>query len=486
MISNHAGSADESFLRFREMLIRSYGEAVYKSWFEDLMLDDAGVDAVTLSTASDLKRDRLDQQFKPALIRVWSENVYPIRKINIVKRAMQVQSARVSALAPPAAGAAKLGVIKNGFAGANGHAVNGQGANPDEARLLRVDEITTPLDARQTFDSFAVGKSNEVAVAAANQIFVEGAPREILYLFGPSGVGKSHLLQAAGNAWMQRHPLSRVAYLTHDKIQKGCVGALRSQSTMSFQRDLLSNDLVMIDDIHMLAGKTGTLGELLVLINALVGAGRQIIIAGESAPSALAAAGVNERLADRLAGGLAVRLLPANDELRLEVLKKHRDAADLACTITDETLALIARLFASSMRECLGAFKQLALVFQRQPITVGPNEAIATLKDRLGDRRRQATLEEALFASAHAFGITPEEIRGRAQPQRIVRARHAFVYVARTSLAESFPRIGRAVGRDHTTAISSMRRAEALIVRDKVFQDAVANIKLAIGADISL
>ena len=278
MISNHAGSADERFLRFREMLIKSYGQAVYKSWFEDLMLDDAGVDAVTLSTASDLKRDRLDQQFKPALIRVWSENVYPIRKINIVKRAMQAQSARVSALAPSAAGAAKLGVIRNGFAGANGHAVNGhgvngQGGNPDEARLLRVDEISTPLDARQTFDSFAVGKSNEVAVAAAHQIFVEGAPREILYLFGPSGVGKSHLLQAAGNAFMQRHPLSRVVYLTHDKIQKGCVGALRSQSTMSFQRDLLSNDLVMIDDIHMLAGKAGTLGELLVLINALVGAG---------------------------------------------------------------------------------------------------------------------------------------------------------------------------------------------------------------------
>jgi chromosomal replication initiator protein len=135
------------------------------------------------------------------------------------------------------------------------------------------------------------------------------------------------------------------------------------------------------------------------------------------------------------------------------------------------------------MRECVGAFKQLALVYRRQAITVGPNEAIASLKDRLGDRRRQATLEEALFASAQAFGISPEEIRGRAQPQRIVRARHAFVYLARTVLAESFPRIGRALGRDHTTAISSMRRAEALIVRDKAFQEAVAAIKLAIGAD---
>jgi chromosomal replication initiator protein len=476
MISNLAGSADESFSRFREMLIRNYGEAVYKSWFDDLMLDEAGDDAVTLSTASDLKRDRLDQQFKPALIRVWSETAYPIRRINIVKRAMQAQSARINALAP--AGAARLGAIKNGFAPANGHA-----AAADEARLLRVDEILTPLDPRLTFESFAVGKSNEVAVAAAHQVFNDGAPREILYLFGPSGVGKSHLMQAVGNAWIARHPASRVVYLTHDKIQKGCVGALRSQSTMSFQRDLLSYDLVIIDDIHMLAGKAGTLGELLVLINALVGAGKQIIIAGEAAPAGLAAAGVNERLADRLAGGLAVRVLPADDALRLDVLKKHRDAADLECEITDEALALLARLFSSSMRECVGAFKQLALVYRRQAITVGPNEAIASLKDRLGDRRRQATLEEALFASAQAFGISPEEIRGRAQPQRIVRARHAFVYLARTVLAESFPRIGRALGRDHTTAISSMRRAEALIVRDKAFQEAVAAIKLAIGAD---
>jgi len=106
------------------------------------------------------------------------------------------------------------------------------------------------------------------------------------------------------------------------------------------------------------------------------------------------------------------------------------------------------------------------------------------LQARLGDRKRKATLEEALAAAAAAFGLTPEEIGGRAQPQRIARASHAFVYVARTVLAESYPRIARVLGRDHTTAMSSQNRAEALIVRDKAFKAGVDAIRASIGAEI--
>lgn len=495
MAKNDAGSAEENFTLFRETLIKRYGSAVYRSWFSDLELDNAGADAVTLSTESDLRRDRLDQQFKPGLLRAWCEDVYPIRRLSFVKRdGLSAHAAKISALAPTASMPSSMNGRDHGETARPRVAlIGGVGARTEARSAPRaerweptLEEIATPLDSRLTFDSFAVDETNEVAFAAARQIFLKDAPRDILYIFGPSGVGKSHILQACGNEWMRRYPGGRCAYLTHNNVQNGCVGAILSNSTMNLQRDFLSNDLVMIDDIHLLAGKRRTLDEVLNLMNAIASAGRQLIVAGELPPTALASAGVNDRLADRLAGGLAVRVAPGGEKLRREVLAKHRAAADIRCTISDEALDIVARLFSSSMRECIGAFKQLALVYRDQPLTVGPTEAMAALQARLGDRKRKVSLEEMLTIAAEAFGISPEEIRGRAQPQRIARARHAFVFVARTALAESFPRIGRVLGRDHTTVISSLRRAEALIVRDKIFMAGVAAIRVAIGLDIGV
>lgn len=483
MSINDANSARENFALFRETLIKRYGQAIYRSWFSDLLLDDVRDDAVTLSTESDLRRDRLDQQFKLGLLRAWSEDIFPIRRLHFIKReALSASAAKVSAMAPLLKNASDPMPARIGL-GASAQA-NARSAGGRQDRWApTIEEIATPLDNRMTFDALAVDDTNGVAFAAARQIFVEDAPRDIFYVFGPSGVGKSHLLQACGNEWMRRRPGGRCAYLTHNNIQNGCVGALLSNSTMNLQRDFLANDLVMIDDIHLLAGKRRTLDEVLNLINAIVSAGRQLIVAGELAPSALAKAGVNERLADRLAGGLAARVAPGGEKLRREVLAKHREGADLRCVVTDEALDLVARAFSSSMRECIGAFKQLVLVYKDRSGEIGPAEAMAALQARLGDRRRKATLAEALAAAAVAFGISPEEIGGRAQPQRIARARHAFVYVARTILAESYPRIARVLGRDHTTAMSSQNRAEALIVRDKAFKAGVDAIKVAIGAE---
>jgi chromosomal replication initiator protein len=485
MNNDNAERAAETLSLFRETLRRNYGDATFKTWFSDLMIDEASGDCVVISTESDLRRDRLDQQYKHGLMSAVKEIYTDVSRLLIVKRqALREYSARVNALAPsvPERGepAKPLGVIKGGFE-APAPAPAKKGARDFGAPDLK--DLATRIDARQTFDAFAVDASNEVAVAAVRQIFDERAPRELLYIYGPQGVGKSHLMQSAGNEWMRLHPDSRCLYLTHNNVQNGCVQALMSSSTMALQRDILSNDLVMIDDIHLLAGKQKTMREVVNLITAITSAGRQLIVAGELAPGALEKAEILGRLADRLAGGLAVGIAPSDEALRRAVLIKTRDSSDLRCTITDEAIDLVARLFSSSMRECIGAYKQLALVFKDQPEVIGPAEALAALKTRLGARKRTATLDEALSAAAAAFGISMEEMKGRTQPQRIARARHAFVYVARTSMYESYPRIGRALGRDHTTAMSSMERAEALISRDKDFAARVQSIRVEIGAE---
>lgn len=482
MTNDNAERAAEKLSLFRETLRLNYGEATFKTWFSDLMIDEAAGDCVVISTESDLRRDRLDQQYKHGLLGAVRVVYSDASRLLIVKRqALRDNSARVNALAPPASERAPaglpLGVIKGGFDASAPKKAAGDFAAPD------LKELATRIDPRQTFDAFAVDATNEVAVAAARQIFDENAPRELLYLYGPQGVGKSHLMQSAGNEWLRRHPGSRCLYLTHNNVQNGCVQALMSSSTMALQRDILSNDLVMIDDIHLLAGKQKTMREVVNLMTAITSAGRQLIVAGELAPGALEKAEIIGRLADRLAGGLAVGIAPSGEALRRAVLAKTRDGSDLRCTITDEAIDLVARMFSSSMRECIGAFKQLVLMFKDQAVVIGPAEALSALKTRLGARKRPATLDEALAAAAAAFGLTVEEIKGRTQPQRIARGRHAFVYVARTSMSESYPRIGRALGRDHTTAMSSMQRAEALISRDKQFAAGVQAIRIEIGAE---
>lgn len=483
----NAIEAGDRLSLFHETLRRNFGEPTFRAWFSDLLIDEAGDDAVVLSTESDLRRDRIDQQFKLELMQLWCDNIYKIKRLLIVKRpALMKSAARIAALAPAAAPGKPYGGVRNAFEKAPAKADNATPKwNGTEITPPKIEEIATRLDARMTFEAFAVDGTNELAVQAVQQIFDGSAPRDLLYIHGVPGVGKSHLLQAAGNAWMQRYPEGRCLYLTHNNVQKGCVAALLSpNATLSLQRDMLANDLILIDDVHLLGGKTKTMGELVNLITALRSAGRQVIVAGEHAPAGLEKEDVSSRLADRLAEGLAVGIEKGGEPLRRAVLRKNRDGADLRCTVTDEALDLIARLFSSSMRECIGAFKQLALVFRDQAVTVGPADALSALKTRLGDRKRSATLDEALVAAAAAFGITLDEIKGKTQPQRIVRARHAFVYVARTSLSESYPRIGRTLGRDHTTAMSSMDRAEALIVRDAAFANAVQRIRIEIGADL--
>ncbi len=487
MTDDNAERANEKLSLFRETLRRNYGDAAYNTWFFDVMIVDASGDCVVLSTESELRRDRLDQQYKHGLMSAAREVFNDVSRLLIVKRqALKENSARVKALAPAvgetvandAVAPRRLGVIAGGFDKRPEKKVRAGFSAPN------LQDLATRLDPRMTFDTFAVDSSNEVAVAAVRQIFDETAPRELIYVHGPQGVGKSHTIQAAGNEWMRRYPQGRCLYLTHNNIQNGCVQALMSSTTMELQRDILSNDLVMIDDIHLLADKQKTMREVVNLITAITSAGRQLIVGGEPAPAALEEAGILSRLAGRLAGGLAVGISPGGEALRRAVLTKTRDGADLRCTITDEAIDLVARLFSSSMRECIGAYKQLALVFKEKPVTVGAAEALVTLQSRFGERKKISTLEEALAAAARAFGITLEEIKGRTQPQRIVRARHAFVYVARTSMSESYPRIGRALGRDHTTAMSSMQRAEALISRDKQFAAAVQSIRVEIGAEL--
>ena len=458
----------EAFNRYLSALRGRVGDAKYKSWFLDLGLAEKTKDCVTLSTGSEAKRDMLDHRFLPILADTWRQTVGPVSRVRLTvrKKALSEQAARINAREEQR--------TRKGYdASASALAVK-------ETGLCDFKEISARLDPRRSFETFAVGDSNRIAWAAAQQALAKSGPRELIYFYGQSGVGKTHLLHAICLKWGDAETAGPCAYITYRNMINACVKAALSNSTAALHKALLDNEMLAFDDIHFLEGKDRTQEELLVAIDAALDSGKQVVMAGELPPAKLAEAGVNKRLADRLAGGLCAPIHEADEALRLEILKKRVQGSDAKCRIADNVLEFIARTFTQSTRETIGALNQLFLMYGRDEISVDLDEAKAILKSRLEDRRKVATLDDAIAAGAEAFGLKLEDMTARAQPQRIVRARHAFVWCAREILKESFPRIGKALKRDHTTVMSSYRRAQALLERDKAFQDGVRRIREAI------
>lgn len=471
---------DKEFAAFREALVLRFGGSAFASWMDDLRVESRTPESVTLSTESKFKRDMLSQRFIIAMHDAWNEAVGPVRRLNIIAREkLSASAAKVDALMPKFIGLNPAPQGERKTQAAPRPTENGA-LGADASKTPGLADLISPLDERSTFERFAIDNSNRLAYAAARQVFSASAAREIIYIYGPSGVGKTHLLHAIGNEWRAAHGQG-CAYLTYANLQTGCVSAIFSNGMLALHKDLLAQDVVLIDDVHLLASAVRTQTEILNLVNSSLAAGRRLVIAGEVAPHKLVERGVNERLADRLSGGLCVTMAQAGERLRLDVLKKRRETTPGLGIITDEALAYIARKFSQSMREAIGALNHLALAHGEQNIEVGLDLAAETLQLHLADRRKSATLEDCLAAAADAFGVEVADLKGRGQRQSIVRVRHAFVYVAREVLRESFPRIAAVLGRDHSTVMNGYQRALALLARDQRFRDGVAAIKAALG-----
>lgn len=463
----------EIFKRYHAALRSRVGDAKYKSWFVDLGLAELSEDCVILSTASEAKRDMLDHRFFPVLKDTWRREVGPFRNMRLtVLKNLSAHAAKVDAQEERRANGA-------GYAARSSSAASVQ-IGKDGKKEASFEGLATPLDPRRTFDAFAVASSNRIAWAAAHEALSEGRPKELIYFYGPSGVGKTHLLQAIAHEWVKNSARGAAGYVTYNNLVNACVSAVWANSTQALHGALLAHDYIAFDDIHFLTGKNRTQEELLIVIDAALDSGKQVVIAGELPPSKLAEAGIHQRIADRLAGGICAPIHPGDEALRLEVLKKRLEHTSAKCSVSDETLAFIARTFSQSTRETIGALNQLLLMFSGEDMVVDLDEAKSILKSRLEDRKRISTIDDAIAAGAEAFGLKLEDMTGRAQPQRIVRARHAVVWCARDVLKESFPRIGKALKRDHTTVMSSYRRAQALLERDKAFQDGVKRIREAL------
>ncbi len=299
-----------------------------------------------------------------------------------------------------------------------------------------------------------------------------------LYLHAPVGLGKTHLLQAVAWAGVNRN--RRIVYLTAERFMYGFVAALKSHAAIAFKDALRSIDTLLIDDLQFLTGKNMQ-QEFCHTLNALMDAGRQVIVAADRPPSELDA--LDDRVRSRLAGGLVVELAPLEEDLRLQILKAR--AAALAeqhqgFSVPAQVLELLARNVSQSGRDLDGALNKL-LACNRltgEPVTLDMAETAIRDLVRPTDPKR-VRVEDILRVVAKHYNVTRADILSQRRTANVVKPRQVAMYLAKSlSALRSLPEIGRRFGgRDHTTVLHAVRKIDGLIASDRALADEIETLK---------
>ena len=471
-------SIAEAWERVRRRLRAELGEDVFSSWFARVEIG-AIVDGVAYLTVP------------TRFLKSWLEAHYAERlRVNcmaelpglngIVLSVRQV--ARETAPAVVRETAAPLRLRSASAAPAASPVaqkpVETQAGSTLEADL--VDACGTLLDRRMSFASFIVGKSNQLAFAAAERIAAAPAgqmPYNPLYIHAGVGLGKTHLLQAVAQE-ARRHG-KRVAYFTADRFMYGFVAALKAQTALAFKEKLRGIDLLVVDDVQFIQGRS-IQQEFGHTINALIDAGKQIVVAGDRLANDLEA--LDERIRSRLGGGLVVEVGDLDEELRGKIIGARLAALQATHAnfhVNADVVSYVARVVATNGRDLDGAANRLLAhaTLSGQPVTLETAEA--AIRDLVRTREpRRVKIEEIQKLVASRYNVSRADILSERRTAAVVKPRQIAMYLAKALTPRSLPEIGRRFGgRDHTTVLHAVRKIEKAISEDRSLHDEVDLLK---------
>ncbi len=328
------------------------------------------------------------------------------------------------------------------------------------------------LDQRFTFEAFVVGKPNEFAHACARRVAEHPASQGFnpLFLYGGVGLGKTHLMHAIAWELARRAHAASVAYMSAEKFMYRFIAAIRSQATMEFKDQLRSVDVLMIDDLQFLIGKDNTQEEFFHTFNALVDAGKQIVVSADKSPSDLS--GLEDRLRTRLGCGMVADLHATTFELRISILQSKAARARVA--VPYRVMEFLAHKITTNVRELEGALNRLiahANLFDR-PVTLEATEEV--LHDILRAHARRVSIEEIQRKVAEHWNIRMNDMSSARRARAVARPRQVAMFLAKQLTSRSLPEIGRRFGnRDHTTVMHAVKTVSELMARDAGFAEDV-------------
>jgi len=344
---------------------------------------------------------------------------------------------------------------------------------------------SSALDPRFTFDSFVVGKPNELAHAAARRV-AESAEVTFnpLFLYGGVGLGKTHLMHAIAWELSQRHQGRRVLYLSAEQFMYRFVQALRYRDTISFKQQFRSVDVLMVDDVQFIAGKDSTQEEFFHTFNALIDQSKQIVISADRSPNEID--GLEERIRSRLQWGLVVDIHPTDYELRLGILHAKAETVALqnpGLVLDAKVLEFLAHRISSNVRVLEGALTRLVAFATLVGRPIDLDMAQECLADILRASDRKVTVDEIIRKCCQHYNIRMTDMLSPRRARAVARPRQIAMYLAKMLTQKSLPDIGRKFGgRDHTTVLHAVRKIEQLCETDSALAEDIELLRRMLEA----
>lgn len=333
----------------------------------------------------------------------------------------------------------------------------------------------TPLNKKYTFDLFVNGSSNQFACAAATAVSENPAEKyNPLFIYGGVGLGKSHLLNAIGHSVLRNNPSSVVCYCSAEKFMFEMVNALQKGKMDNFRDRFRNVDVLLIDDIQFISGKTGTQEEFFHTFNNLYENHKQIVISSDKFPRQIT--GLEERLRSRFEWGLIADILPPDIETKIAILRKK---AEINCiTIPDDVVLFLAESDTKNIRELEGMLIRLGAYSSMKSIPITLEMARENLKNILGDRHKEITVELIQKTVSDFFDIKLSELKSEKRLKNLVYARQIAIWLCRDMTKASYPDIGlRFGGKDHSTVIYAAKKIDAAIKNDSSLLRSIEDIK---------
>jgi len=343
--------------------------------------------------------------------------------------------------------------------------------------------INAQLSERYTFDNFVIGKSNELAAAATAA--VSQAPGKVynpLFLYGDTGLGKTHLMQAVAHDVLRRHPETRITFIGTEQFTNEMIGSIQTRTTQEFRRRYRETDLLLVDDVQFLKGKEATQEEFFHTFNALYEAGRQIILTSDRPPSEIP--GLEARLVSRFQWGMVADIELPDLEHRIAILRNKALIDHLEMTIPEDVIRFIAEHVRSSVRELEGSIIKLLAYASLKHREVTVDVAREALRDKLrpgesgGPTPNGLNTHTIQHIVAKEWGVTPEGLRSKTRTKALTAPRQVAMYLMRELLGLQLVEIGAAFGgRDHSTVIHSLERVNSSLKEEPSFAQRVGKLR---------
>lgn len=336
------------------------------------------------------------------------------------------------------------------------------------------------LQKQYTFDSFVIGPSNRSAYAAALYAVNNPAISNPIFLYSNSGLGKTHLLQAIGNEYAQRHPESKVLYITSDDFLNEYVKYIKGRKADELRDFFNTVDMLLVDDIQFLAGKNDTQTMFFNVFNLLVSHGKQIVLTSDRAPSELK--DLPDRLISRFKGGLTITINSPSIDTLIDILKMKIkiNGLDLKA-FDDEVLSYLAKNYSNNVRELEGALTTLifSITTMDHPSVIDLNfvKEVFQSDEEKRNSAGKVDVDSLLDTVSRYYKITTNELVGKCKTGQIALARQIAMYLARDVLNMTYANIGKYFKKDHSTVVSNCKKVTALIEKDENVKKAITKIK---------